>query len=325
MILKDICVRFVHTCEVTRKLSDHTIRAYKTDLSIFCYIIDEQTEVEQIDRKTIKDFVTHLCQTPASMSTNKRRIACIKAMFRWMELEDYIVVNPFHKIELKLKIPRKLPRNIPNTELGILIKQARSELSLTLASASDFNTAYSFNQLSPLVRSKRDLNKLSTVVVLELLISTGIRVGELTAIKDEHIYWHEARIRILGKGQRERYVFLPDQELIELLRSYAAIKAITSPDDSYVLVNSRGKPASTQFVRKLLKTLSSKTDISRKITPHMYRHSAACQLLEADVDIRFVQRLLGHHSISTTELYTHVNDRVLQDKVTRAGVRGGIA
>jgi site-specific recombinase XerD len=81
--------------------------------------------------------------------------------------------------------------------------------------------------LSPLINSKRDLNKLTTIVVLELLISTGIRVGELVSINEEHIYWQEGRIRILGKGQRERYVFLPDSELIELIQSYAALKSIT--------------------------------------------------------------------------------------------------
>lgn len=323
MTLHDICDSFINTCEVTRKLSDHTIRAYKKDLSIFRHTVGAQTEVNTIDRTIIKTFVTTLCETPASMSTNKRRIACIKAMFRWMELEDHIQINPFHKIELKLKIPRKLPRNIPNAELSVLIKKAREDLGLS--NTLDKQQLYSQIQLSPLVTSKRMLNKLSTVMVLELLISTGIRVGELAAIKEEHIYWHEARIRILGKGQRERYVFLPDQELITLLRSYTMIKTITSPDDSYLLVNSRGQPASTQFIRKLIKLLSNKTDISRNITPHMYRHSAACQLLEADVDIRFVQRLLGHHSISTTELYTHVNDRVLQEKIAKAGVRGSFA
>jgi site-specific recombinase XerD len=319
MILKDICCQFVTFCEATRKLSGHTIRAYKKDLEIFCGYVGEHTKIGTIDRKVLKTFVNQLCETPASMSSNKRRIACVKAMFRWMELEDHILVNPFHKIEIKLKIPRKLPRNIPNSELSIMIKKARSELGLE--ATQHYNEAV----LSPLINAKRDLNKLTTIVVLELLISTGIRVGELVSINEEQIYWHEGRIRILGKGQRERYVFLPDSELIELIRSYLSIKSVTNPEGTTMLVNSRGKPASTQFIRKLIKTLSKKTTINRNITPHMYRHSAACQLLEADVDIRFVQRLLGHHSISTTEIYTHVNDRVLQDKITRAGVRGLIS
>ncbi|MCJ8274699.1 MAG: site-specific integrase [Psychrosphaera sp.] len=130
MILKDICRQFVTFCEVTRKLSDHTIRAYKKDLEIFCGHVGEHTELDTIDRKALKKFVNQLCETPASMSSNKRRIACVKAMFRWMELEDYILVNPFHKIEIKLKIPRKLPRNIPNSELATMIKTARTELGL---------------------------------------------------------------------------------------------------------------------------------------------------------------------------------------------------
>lgn len=318
MILKDICSRFITFCQVTRKLSDHTIRAYKKDLAIFCEIIDEQTPVKNINRQQLKHFINQLCQSDTSMTSNKRRIACVKAMFRWMELEDHIALNPFHKIEIKLKIPRKLPRNIPNSELVLMIKKARSELGL------NGKLKYSQKNLLPLIKAKRDLNRLTTVVILELLISTGIRVGELVAIREEHIYWQEGRIRILGKGQRERYVFLPDTDLITLLKSYIKVKSLTCPEDEFLLVNSRGKAASTQYIRKLMKTLSKKTSINRNITPHMYRHSAACQLLEADVDIRFVQRLLGHHSISTTEIYTHVNDRVLQEKITKAGVRNSI-
>jgi integrase/recombinase XerD len=322
MILKDICHRFITFCQATRKLSDHTIRAYKKDLEICCEHLGANTPIAAVDRKSLKQFIHQLCQSPASMSSNKRRIACIKAMFRWMELEDHITVNPFHKIEIKLKLPRKLPRNIPNADLVELIEKARSELGLQK------QQNYQKQRLQNYIVSKRDLNKLTTIVVLELLISTGIRVGELVSIEEQHIYWHEGRIRILGKGQRERYVFLPDDELVTLLTSYISLKAITEPqyqqNGAMLLVNSRGKPASTQYIRKLLKTLVHKTTIHRNITPHMYRHSAACQLLEADVDIRFVQRLLGHHSISTTEIYTHVNDRVLQDKITKAGVRGSI-
>jgi integrase/recombinase XerD len=318
MILKDICCQFISFCETTRKLSHHTIRAYTKDLNILRQIIGDNTKISEIDKKIIKHFVSVLCKTPASMSSNKRRIACVKAMFRWIELEDYIEVNPFHKVEIKLKLPRKLPRNIPNAELTMMIKKARSELGLQ--SHQDYSTSC----LASLITSKRTLNKLTTIVVLELLISTGIRVGELVSIHEEHIFWYEGRIRILGKGQRERYVFMPDPELITLLQNYNQIKSITNPQCTTLLVNSRGKPASTQYIRKLIKVLSNKTNINRNITPHMYRHSAACQLLEADVDIRFVQRLLGHHSISTTEIYTHVNDRVLQEKITRAAVRSSI-
>lgn len=318
MILKDICYQFIHFCQQTRKLSDHTIRAYRKDLDIFCEAVGIDTLIELISHKTLKGFIETLCHSKASMSSNKRRIACIKAMFRWMELEDHILVNPFNKIAIKLKLPRKLPRNIPNNELSALIKKARSEVGLKPSQH------YTKSNLTPLINSKRDLNKLTTVVVLEILISTGIRVGELVSINEQHIFWNEGRIRIVGKGQRERYVFLPDQELITLLQSYAQLKAITEPkqtDNNTLLVNSRGHCASTQYIRKLLKTLVKKTTINRNITPHMYRHSAACQLLEADVDIRFVHRLLGHHSISTTEIYTHVNDNVLQEKITKASVR----
>ena len=324
MILKDICCHFIKFCQLTRKLSEHTIRAYRKDLDIFCETIGPQTPIAQINHKLIKQYIEILCHSDASMSSNKRRIACVKAMYRWMELEDHISINPFNKIAIKLKLPRRLPRNIPNHELTILIKKARQELGLSN------QQNYTKSSLGPLIVRKRDLNKLTTVVILELLISTGIRVGELVAIKEQHIFWQEGRVRILGKGQRERYVFIPDEQINQLLQSYLQLKSITtsdktqSDDSATLLVNSRGQSASTQFIRKLIKNLVQKTTINRNITPHMYRHSAACQLLQADVDIRFVQRLLGHHSISTTEIYTHVNDNVLQEKITKASVRDNL-
>ena len=186
MILKDICHRFITFCQATRKLSDHTIRAYKKDLEICCEHLGANTPIASVDRKSLKQFIHQLCQSPASMSSNKRRIACIKAMFRWMELEDHIKVNPFHKIEIKLKLPRKLPRNIPNADLAELIEKARAELGLQK------QQNYKKSLLQSHIVSKRDLNKLTTIVVLELLISTGIRVGVLVSIEEQHIYWHEA-------------------------------------------------------------------------------------------------------------------------------------
>lgn len=324
MILIQICIQFISFCQHTRQLSIHTIRAYKKDLDIFCAYIGNNTPISHIDHRLLKGYIDSLCHSNASMSSNKRRIACVKAMFRWMELEDHIHINPFNKIAIKLNMPKRLPRNIPNNELAAVIKAARLTLGL------QHTQSYTAANLHGLITSKRDLNKLTTVVVLELLISTGIRVGELVAIEEEHIFWQEGRIRIHGKGQRERYVFLPDQDIINLLMNYNQLKTIaihssstTKPTQppSTLLVNSRGQIASTQFIRKLIKKTVEKTHIKRNITPHMYRHSTACQLIEANVDIRLVQRLLGHHSISTTEIYTHVNDNVLHEKISKANIR----
>nr|WP_275443045.1 tyrosine-type recombinase/integrase [Pseudoalteromonas sp. OOF1S-7] len=175
------------------------------------------------------------------------------------------------------------------------------------------------------VRSKRRLNDLTTLVALEIMISTGVRVSELSGIDLSDIYINEKKIKIMGKGSRERFVYLTDQEIVKLLKNYIDNRPICAPNHSQLLTNSRGQPASTQFLRKLIKTLSQQSNTQLKVTPHMLRHSAACELLESGLDIRFVQRLLGHSSISTTERYTHVSDNVLQKKITKANVRKRIA
>ena len=145
-------------------------------------------------------------------------------------------------------------------------------------------------------------------------------MGELVSIRVENIDFGSQKVRIFGKGARERFVFLPHSEIIEGLNKYLNLRKMHAAEHGFLLINGRGEPASTQFIRKLIKELVDEMKIQRRITPHMFRHSAACELLESGVDIRFVQRLLGHQSISTTEIYTHVNDNALFDRVKKADV-----
>ncbi len=318
MQLTEACKLFLIHCEVGKNLSLNTVRAYKRDLQCFQDLVGNSVLINKLDRNLVKDFIALLNKDELSKASIKRRIACIKAMFRWMELEELVTINPFHKIDLKLRLPRRLPRNIPKEELRNMLAKAKSEAGL------EKRHSFILTNFSRSVTSKRQLNKVTALVIIELLIVTGLRVGEIVSIQLGHIFWLERKIRILGKGQRERYVYLPNIEILELLTSYFQLREITEAAHQYFLVNSRGDPASTHFARKLVREIALRAGITRTITPHMYRHSAACQLLEAGVDIRFVQRLLGHHSISTTEIYTHVNDTVLQDKICQANVRGGL-
>ena len=318
MKLAESCREYLSNCQINKRLSPHSMRAYERDLSHICEFYGPSKVVEEIDREQLKKLITWLNQSELSQASIKRRIACLKAMFRWMELEDIIETNPFHKLELKVKLPHRLPRNIPRQELIILLLNAKRAAGLPLKSR------YTHSLITSTIQHKSQLNALTTLVALELMIATGIRVGELVSIELEQIFWSEGKIRILGKGHHERYVFMPDNELIALVKSYQHLRQLAYPDHQYLLINSRGKPANTQFVRKLIRELAEKTNVSRHVTPHMFRHSAACELLESGVDIRFVQRLLGHYSISTTELYTHVTDNALQEQICRAKVRKGL-
>ena len=313
----EVCKQFLLHCQYNKQLSSHTLRAYKQDLNCFKELSREQ-EVEDFDKHQLKSLVLNLHQSGLSITTIKRRLACLKAMFRWLELEDIIEVNPFNKVDIALKAPKQLPRNIPKNDLRKMFRTIRANLNLAR------EDEYSISLLRERITNPKLLNQLTSLITIELLFSTGVRVSELVNIETHHIFINEKKIRVLGKGQRERFVFLPNRELCDLINAYISLRKITQCNHNFLIVNSRGAPASTQFIRKLLKQASKSAQID-SITPHMYRHSAACQLLESGVDIRFVQRLLGHQSILTTQLYTHVNDNVLQKKIAKANTRSSIA
>ncbi|KZN67436.1 hypothetical protein N478_01430 [Pseudoalteromonas luteoviolacea S4060-1] len=238
-------------------------------------------------------------------------------MFRWLEQEEIIASNPMLKVDTTLKVPNQLPRNIPKKNLKKMLKTAREELGLTKGQG------YELQSIDVLINSAKNLNKLTCVLSLELLFATGVRVSELVSIEFNHIMLKERKVKVLGKGQRERFVFLPSIEILTLLNTYTSVRSKLGIESSFLLVNSRGNQASPHFIRKLLRETAEKANIDR-ITPHMYRHSSACQLLESGVDIRYVQKLLGHQSILTTQLYTHVNDNELQKKITKANIRSFI-
>ncbi len=303
-------------CEHNKRLSEHTLAAYQRDLDCFLAFKQSLTIVD-CDKEHLKRYVVWLNQQDLSVKTVKRRLACLKSMFRWLELEEVIENNPFHKLDFNLKLPRQLPRNIPKKELKKILKAARMLANVPV------DEPYSHEAIAKTVTSSRAFNRLTTLVCIELLFATGMRVSELVGLTLSHVFITERKMKILGKGQRERYVFLPDQDLKTLIHSYIRLRFIVEPDHDHLISNSRGKAPNTQYVRKLLHKLTENL-VSDKVTPHMYRHSAACQLLESGVDIRYVQRLLGHQSISTTELYTHVNDVVLQRKIAKANTRKGL-
>jgi len=232
-----------------------------------------------------------------------------------MELDDLIDISPFNKIRIVIKSPKKLPKNIPPRKMKKIIQTSRKELGLHKC------TKYISSEISASIKTKKHLNKLTTLISLELMLYTGLRVAELVNININDIDTRERKIKIMGKGSRERYVFIPDIDSCELIKSYTYSRQITNPKTDFFLLNSRGRPASTQFIRKLVRLISESAGIKEKITPHMFRHSAACELIESGVDIRFVQRLLGHNSISTTELYTHVTDNILKQRISKANIR----
>lgn len=313
MKLKQACKLYLHYCEHTKNLSALSINAYHHDLKSFQKITGSATKIQTIDRQSIYHYVDSLFNEERSEATVKRRLACLKTLFKWLENESLTKVNPFHNFDLKVRLPRRLPRNIKLDELSAMLSTAKRRSTST--------PLLTQHQHQKKKNKPGNIRNLNTLIVIELLFSTGVRISELVAIQVSDIHLHSQTIKIHGKGQRERKVYIPDREISNLINTYLEARQLLNPAHTNFLINTRGGPLSAQSARLLVKENARNAAIGRPITPHMYRHSTATQLLEAGMDIRFVQKLLGHESIETTQIYTHVEDLTLKDNIIQAAIR----
>ncbi|MCP5352578.1 MAG: tyrosine-type recombinase/integrase [Chromatiales bacterium] len=313
MKLVAACDRFLGYCRHNKKLSEHTLRAYQIDLTEFLRFAGPATDLSECDRPLFHDYLRHLYEERnLKEASAKRRFACLKAMFRWLEHEEVIEDTPFRKLQLAIKLPARLPRGLTRRELRALLNAPARALGFPHREAASRDSLVS-TALSP-----ADFRQFTTWICLDLLFATGIRVSELTNIELDRLHLDEGVIHIVGKGDRERQVFITDQRLDERLRTYLRARRQLHPDHGFLITTPHSHPASTQYVRALVREAGERAHITRRITPHMLRHSAATKLLEAGVDIRFVQRLLGHQSITTTQIYTQVSNENLK-RVIRKG------
>ena len=313
MCIERACIAFLDYCQFVKHLSPHTVRAYRIDLAEFVNFIGSQNEIENCDKHSLRDYLAYLYEKRKLKATTiKRRIACLKALFHWLEEEELVEANPFHRFKTRIKLPARLPRTLSRPVIKTLLDHIESHLPFDLSSSFQGFEMRAFS--NPTI-----FNQLTLFISLELLFCTGMRIGELVSIKITDINFDERLINLYGKGDRQRRVFLPNDKIFSLLEIYLATRMVRSPTDDHLIINSRGNSVKTEFIRKLIHKNRREAGITTHITPHMFRHSAATYLLESGVDIRYVQRLLGHQCISTTQIYTHVTDKKLQEVVCASG------
>jgi site-specific recombinase XerD len=298
VLFRDAASAFIRHCQSIRKLSPHTTRAYELDLAGFAQFFGKRATVATCDKNVIHNYVRHLFDVRSlKESSVKRHLATLRSLFRWLEEDGHVTEDPFRGARIRIRMPKRLPRVIARADLRRLL------LHETSATFADL-TAY---------------------VATELLFATGMRVSELASLLDAAVDVDDGTITIIGKGNRQRRVFVPD-DLKSLLRDYRTARDRAASSAETFLVNSRGEAASAQMIRRLVRLHGERSAVRDRVTPHMFRHSVATYLLEEGVDIRYVQRLLGHRSISTTEIYTHVADAALKVRITekhpRKGIRG---
>ena len=230
-------------------------------------------------------------------------------MFNFLEFEDRILINPIRKTRIKIKEPKVLPKVMTLAEILKIMKCAYRKFDLM-----------SSNKSHPYFESLRD------VVILELLFSTGGRVSEIAELNEKQIDLKTGNLVLKGKGDKERVIQICSQETLNILKTYVEIAAekIKKANGAF-LINRFGKQLSDQSIRNMVRKFSVKAKINRNITPHVFRHTFATLLLEKDVDIKYIQSLLGHSSIMTTQLYTHVNRRKQRKILTTKHPRMGIS
>ncbi len=304
---------YVRWLTVAKDLSAHTIRAYAGDLNSFERYLDTGAECTSIDREVILSFVEAQREAGISPASLRRRASALRGFCRWMILHGALEIDPWSETRLQLGRSKKLPRTIPTHRLNRLVGYLKAAAELDSGSAPE----------APLIHSKP--YESTTLLAVILMVATGIRVNEATGIRCIDVDLPSRTIRLLGKGRRERQVFLPDDWITGLTEAYLEARSALGIRHPRLLFNRHYEPLTPPAMRSRLAKASLAAGVEPRVTPHMLRHTAATQLIEAGVDIRYIQRLLGHASLTTTEIYTHVSDRALQRVVSNANVLGRVA
>lgn len=276
---------YLEYCQSQKRLDEKTLRAYRVDLTQFCNQI-QPIDIAEITPEILENFIATLHQN-YKPKTVKRKIASIKALFHYFEYKELIDRNPFSRIQVRFREPALLPKTIP-------LYTVETFLSTVYAQAHNARTDY------------QRRNALRDAAVIELLFATGVRISELCSLNVNDVNLYDNTILIYGKGSKERKVQIGSDDVINILNKYKNNYEKEIQSCRYFFVNQSGRRLSEQSVRRMINKYTSIAAIDLHITPHMFRHTFATSLLEADVDIRYIQEILGHSSITITEIYTHV-------------------
>uniref|UniRef100_UPI004057B8E7 tyrosine-type recombinase/integrase n=1 Tax=Agathobacter sp. TaxID=2021311 RepID=UPI004057B8E7 len=276
---------YLEYCQWQRRLDFKTLKAYRIDLAQF----EAETSIQELPEITsavLEDYITSLHKN-YKPKTVKRKIASLKAFFHYLEYKELIDRNPFSRIQVRFREPAILPKTIP-------LPVVEAFLSAIYAQKRNASTGY------------QRKNALRDAAVIELLFATGMRISELCSLKACDVDLCEKTVLIYGKGAKERKIQIANDAVITVLTEYREVFGKEIQNCSYFFVNQSGRALSDQSVRRMIHKYASLAAIDMHITPHMFRHTFATSLLEADVDIRYIQEMLGHSSIHITEIYTHV-------------------
>lgn len=283
--------------EVERNFSKHTIKAYNSDILSFLVWLSEKS-VAEVTYKDIKEYLLYIQQFNYHKTTTARKVASLRTFYRYLYRERLIENNPALSIQAP-KRGKTLPQFLTQSEIEKIFNNMK------------INTPSGYRNR----------------VILELLFATGMRVSELSNLNFENLNLEENEIKVFGKGAKERIVLVSERAKEFLLNYLKSARQLICPtlkepdNNSPVFINKNGYRLQTQSIRTAINDTVSSIELPKHVTPHVFRHSFATKLLENGADLRVVQELLGHSSISNTQIYTHVTTERLKSAYTKTHPR----
>jgi site-specific recombinase XerD len=284
---------YVRRLKAARDPSEHTLRAYKSDLDDYARFLAARRLCPS-EGETLLAYAGHLMdERSAAPRTLRRRMACLRGFYKDAVRSGALERSPFAELEMQLPRARSLPRALSRGEARLLAEAAWRMAGRP--GGGPFGAA------------------------VLLMLSVGLRVGELVRLRPSDYDRDSGGLHVRGKGRRERRVFVVDARLAALLGRLAERR------DAPSLCGPAGRDWTTQAVRLELRGFAAAAGVARRVTPHMLRHTCATLLLEDGVDLRVLQRLLGHENIATTALYAHVGDSGLRRALEQAGLLASLS
>jgi len=283
---------FLIYLKLEKSLSANSIEAYERDLLkliSFTLLQSPPVSLKEIHLKDLQSFLQWLNDLELSARSQARIVSGIKAFYKFMMLEKIVETDPTELLDLP-KLGQKLPETLSLMEIDAMI--AKIDRS----------------------KAEGERNK----AILETLYSCGLRVSELVGLRISHLYFEDAFIKVIGKGDKERLVPIGQQAISQINLYHDQVRVhldIQKGFEDFVFLNRRGKKLTRNMIFIIVKDLAERAGIHKNISPHTFRHSFATHLVEGGADLRAVQEMLGHESIITTEIYTHLDRSFLKNEI----------
>ena len=286
---KNIVSRYRRYLKLEKGYSVNTLDAYMRDVDkLFRYLAVEQIDVLDVKLEDLEHFAAFISDLGIGPRSLARILSGVRQFYRFLVIDGYLEVDPTELLESP-KQPDHLPEVLSTAEVDLL------------------------EQAIDLSKWEGHRNR----AIIEVLFSCGLRVSELTNLKLSNLYIEEQYIRVMGKGSKERLVPISPRALDELNYWFADrnLMKIKPGEEDYVFLNRRGQHLTRTMILIMIKRYAVEAGIKKTISPHTLRHSFATSLLEGGADLRAIQAMLGHESIGTTEIYTHIDTSTLRQEI----------